>query len=135
MERYLFLKKLSALFQRCHRPPQRRRARLGGISVPQQQMQLMGIEPHDALLVGFRPGLEAPLRKPFLAEPESLAVVRQTLQGVAATRTKDKKRAAERVAGQRLAAQGCEAIDTFAEIDRLDRHEDPHLRSDLNHER
>jgi hypothetical protein len=35
--------------------------------------------------------------------------------------------------GQRLTAQGRQAVDAFAKIHRLDRHQNPHLRGDLDH--
>ena len=106
-----------------------------GIPVPQQQMQLMRIQRASAAAIGFGPSGEAPLRKPFLAEPKTLTVVDQAFDGVTTTRTKDKECPAQWVAGKSLTAQGCQAVDAFAEIDRLNRQEDPHVRSDLDHER
>jgi hypothetical protein len=132
VERYLFRKKVSA---RAHGPPQRSGVGLGGIAVPQQQVQLMGIEAQGALRAGFRPAPEAALRKPFLAEPESLPVVRQALEGVPPARAEDEERAAERIRRQCLTAECGQSIDAFAEIHWLNRYENPHLRGDLNHAR
>jgi hypothetical protein len=62
-----------------------------------------------------------------------LPVIDQTLEGVAAAGAENKERSAQRVAGQDLPAQGRQTIDAFAEIHRLDRHQDPHVWSDLDH--
>ena len=83
----------------------------------------MGIEPDTARGVRLRPVLKTALRKAFLAEPKTLAVVGQKLDRVTPPRTEDKQRTAQRVAGQRLAAQGSQTINALAEIDRLDRHQ------------
>jgi hypothetical protein len=54
---------------------------------------------------------------------------------VAAARTEYEKCATKRVTGQRLPAERRKTIDALSEIYGLDGHEDPHLRSDLDHER
>ena len=83
--------------------------------------------------VGLRPVLKRALRESFLAEPETLPVVGQKLDRVTSPRTEYKKRAAQWVAGQHLPAERGQAFDAFSKIDGFDRHENPHLRSDLNH--
>src|SRR6266581_4497041 len=89
LERSLNRKKLSG---RGDWPPQRCGAGLGGIPVPQQQVQLMRIEPDAALSVRLRPVLEAALRESLLAEPETLAVVGQNFDRVTTPRTENKQR-------------------------------------------
>src|SRR6187549_3962658 len=80
-----------------------------------------------------RPPSESPLGEPFLTQPKSLAVVDQALQGLATSTGKDKQSAAERIGFELLAAELRQSIDALAEVDRLNRQEDPHLRSDLDH--
>ena len=60
-----------------HPAPQGSGVNGAGIPVPQQQMQLMRIQRASAAAIGFGPSGEAPLRKPFLAEPKTLTVVHQ----------------------------------------------------------
>ena len=95
----------------------------------------MGIQAQSAVAIDFGPSCEAPLRKPFLAEPKTLTVIDQTFDGVTTTRTKDEERAAKRIARKGLTAESRQTVDAFAEIHRFNRQEDPHLRSDLDHER
>src|SRR5207245_8194910 len=85
--------------------------------------------------LGDGPSGEAALRKALLENPKTLSVVGQTLDGLTAARAEDKERSAKRVAGEHLAAQGRQPIDAFTEIHGLDRHQDPHVWSDLDHER
>src|SRR5436305_4858858 len=98
-------------------------------------MQLMWIQAQGRTRIGFGPSGEAALRESLLAETEPLPVVGQTLDGMATARAEYKKRPAKRLARQCLTAERGQAIDAFAEIHRLDRHQDPHVRGDLDHER
>jgi hypothetical protein len=80
-------------------------------------------------------GGELPLRKAFLRQSKTLAIVHQTLDGVASPRTENKERTTQRVAGKSLTTKGGQTVDAFAKINGLNRDQDPHLRSDLDHER
>src|SRR5664279_4012592 len=93
----------------------------------------MRIQAERSARTGFGPGRETAARESLLANPKSLAVVTQTLDGVATPRTEYKERAAQRVAGEHLPTECRQAVDALAEVNGLDRHEDPHLRGDLDH--
>jgi hypothetical protein len=54
---------------------------------------------------------------------------------MAPPRTEDKERTRKRIAAQGLTTEGGQAVNAFAEVHRLDRHQDAHLRSDLDHAR
>src|SRR2546427_7852919 len=98
-------------------------------------MQLMRIQTQRAAALRLGPAAEAALREPLLAQPKALAVIDETLEGVAPARAEDKERAPQRVAGQRLAAERGQPVDAFAEIDRLDCQKNPPVRGNLDHER
>src|SRR5947207_8441328 len=95
----------------------------------------MRIQTQSGARAGFGPAGEATLRKSLLADPETLAIVGQAFDSVAAARAEHEQRARKRVTGEGLPAQGGQTIDAFAEIDRLDGHEDPHVGSNLDHGR
>ena len=125
--------KLSGRFAWTHRPSERGGAGPGAIAVPKQQVQLMPITADAARGVGLRPVPKAALRESLLSEPETLVVVGENFDSVTSQRTEYKQRTAQRLAGQHTPAERGQAIDAFPEIDELDRHENPHLRRDLNH--
>src|SRR5229473_602205 len=98
-------------------------------------MQLMRIQTQRTTRAGFGPSGEAALREPFLAEPEALPIIGQTFDGVVAARAENKERPAQRVTQEHLPTQSRQPIDAFAEIHRLDRQQDAHVRGDLDHKR
>ncbi len=56
----------------------------------------------------------------------------QDLDGTACPAAKDEHPAGEGIAPKALTAELRQAVDPIAEVHRLYRHEDPHLRSNLN---
>jgi hypothetical protein len=68
-----------------------------------------------------------------LRQPKTLAVVNQTLNGVASSRDEDKETAAHGIGVQYLAAHGRKTIDAAPKIHGLNGHQDPHVRSNLDH--
>src|ERR1039457_5855951 len=95
----------------------------------------MHIQTQGGLLAAAGPPGEAALRKPFLAEPKALAIIHEDLKGSATTVREDEQRAGNRVGVKSLAANLHQPINAFSEIYRLDRQQQAHLRSNLNHER
>jgi hypothetical protein len=104
------------------------------VQVRHLQMQLMRIQPQGAAAIPrLGPTAEPALRKPFLANPETLPIVGQALDRVPAPRAKYEQGPLRRIDRERLAAKRREAVDPLAKIDRFDRQQNPHLRSDLDH--
>lgn len=101
---------------RGHPAPQRSRLRLGGISIPQEQVQLMRIQAHRSARTGHRPAGKAALGQALVAKPEPLAIVSQTADGMAPPRTEEKERAGKRIAAQGLTAERGQSIDPLAII-------------------
>src|SRR5664279_389415 len=95
----------------------------------------MHIQTHGGLLADTGPPAEASLRKPFLAEPKALAIIRKDLKGATATIRENEQRAGNRVGIEPLPANLHQPVNAFAKIYRLDRQQQAHLRRDLNHER
>jgi len=79
-------------------------------------MQLMRVQAQGGTGGGFGPAREAPLRKPFLQNPKALAIVRQTLDGMATTRTEYEERTGLRIAPQGLTAERRQTINALAVI-------------------
>src|ERR1700690_731844 len=80
-----------------------------------------------------RPEPKSPRRQTLLAEPKTLAVVDQNLQGFGAAIAKDKHRAAHGVRGKLLPAHPAQSINALPKIRRLHGHPNPHVRRELNH--
>src|SRR5258708_27784643 len=95
----------------------------------------MHIQTQGGLLAAAGPPAEAPLRASFLAEPKTLAVIHEDLQGSATTVREHEQRAGNRVRVKPLAANLHQPINAFSEIYRLDRQQQPHVWRELNHER
>jgi len=72
-------------------------------------------------------------RKTFLHEPKALAVIGETLNRSSPAVSKNEQTARKWVSLQHLFTDPRQSIDAIPEIDRFNRHEDPHLRSDLDH--
>jgi len=68
-----------------------------------------------------------------LADPKSLAIIDQRLDGGAAAISEDIHCAGKWVGLQLLFAYPCQTIDTTAKIDCLDRDQDAHLWRQLDH--
>src|SRR2546423_7407254 len=95
----------------------------------------MRVQTQPGARAGFGPAGEATLGKSLLTDPETLAIVDQTFDGLAAARAEHEQRARQGVSRECLPAQGSQTIDAFTEIDRLDGQEDPHVGSNLDHGR
>ena len=72
-------------------------------------------------------------RLPLVAEPKSLTVVHEQLQGRRLAIAEDEDRADERVVLERFLAEPRQAVDPAAKIGRLDGDQDLHLGGDLEH--
>ena len=72
---------------------------------------------------------------PLVAEPEPLAVIHEQLQRRRLAVAEDEDGAGERVVPEGLLAEPGQAVDPATKIDRLDGHQDLHLRRDLEHHR
>ena len=75
-----------------------------GVAVPDQQLELMHIQTQGRLLAAAGPPTEAPLRKPFLAEPKALAVIHEDLKGSTTAIQEYEQRAGNRVEVKSLTA-------------------------------
>src|ERR1035437_3738500 len=98
----------------------------------QQQLRLMRLE-HTGGLFAARPPHKSPLRQPFLRQPEPLAVIDQDTDRDPPTAPEYKQASREGICLKRVLAQPGERVDALPAIDRLDRHQDAHLRCDLDH--
>jgi hypothetical protein len=83
-------------------------------------------------VAGVAPAKSA-LRKPLVRQPKSLAVVHENAQSVLPAIAEHEQPPRERIGHQHLATHARQAVDPFAEIDRLHAYEDAHLRRDLDH--
>jgi hypothetical protein len=64
----------------------------------------------------------------------ALAIVDQDFEGGGASIAKDIECTAERVVSQGSATHASQSINAATQIDRLDRHEDPTLGTELEHQ-
>jgi hypothetical protein len=80
------------------------------------------------------PKAKLALGQPLLSIEVSLAIIDQDLDRSPAPGSKDEYATRERVLGQLLSANLSQAINAFAAVDRLDGHQDLHLRSELQHQ-
>src|SRR5689334_16762983 len=81
-----------------------------------------------------RPPRQAPLGKTLVAEPKSLTVIHEQLQGRRPPIAEDEDGAGERVVLEGLLAEPGQAVDAATEIGRLDGHQDFHVGRDLKHQ-
>ena len=112
--------------------PGRRGARLGRIAPHEQQLQLARLQ-HSGGLPGGGPEGELASRQPLAAQPKSLPVVDQDLDGRASAVAEDEQRPAEWVSLQAPSAGPRQSVDAGTEIDRLDRHQNAHVRRERDH--
>jgi hypothetical protein len=71
----LFAAQLSPLTRRRNRPPQRDSLGAGGLGIPKQRLELMGVQPEGRWFRIGRPPAKAPAGKAFLTEPKTLPVL------------------------------------------------------------
>jgi hypothetical protein len=95
----------------------------------------MGCERLGTLTGCAWPPAKAAHAQPLLAEPVSLAVIHEHLHRRRPPIAKGEDRSAERILTKRMLAQGHQAVDPLAKIDRFNRDQEPHLRGDLQHHR
>src|SRR4051812_2651380 len=84
---------------------------------------------------GRRPPREAALGKPLVAEPKSLTIVHEQLQGGCLAIAEDEDDAGKGVVLEGLLAEPRQAVDPTAKVSGLDGDEDLHLGCDLEHHR
>src|SRR5258708_13563811 len=104
-----------------------------GVARTQQHMELMGGQRLGAVVRRSGPPAEASLGKTLLAEPKTLPVVDEHFHRCCTPIAKHEHSAVKRILTQDLLAESHETVDAVAEVDGLDRDEDPHLRRDLQH--
>src|SRR5208282_1564249 len=123
----------AALTCGCDRPPQRHRLGAGRLGIPKQRLELMGIQPEGRWFrLGWPPG-KAPGGKAFLAQPKTLAIENEALQRLAPPTRKNHQSTRHRNDLEMLPAHMRQAVYPLAEIHRLDRQPNPHLRGNLDH--
>jgi len=81
----------------------------------------------------FGPKFKLSRRKAFLHEPKALAVICETLNRGSPAVSKNEKAAGKWIVLQYPFTDSGQSIDAVPEINRFNRNEDPHLRSDLDH--
>ena len=64
-----------SLTRRRNRPPQRHSLGAGGLGIPKQRLELMGVQPEDRWFRIGWPPRKAPGGKAFLTEPKTLPVI------------------------------------------------------------
>jgi hypothetical protein len=130
--RVQFLLRL-ALTRRRNRSPQRHSLGAGGLGIPQQRLELMGVQPEDRWFRIGRPPGKAAGGKAFLTQPKTLPVKYEALQRFAPPTRKNHQSTCHRVDFEMLPAHLRQAVYSFPEIHRLDCQPNPHLRGDLDH--
>jgi len=107
-----------------------------GIAVPKKHLKLLGEQrPSSAgAFLSLWPPTESTLTEPFLTEPKALTVINEGLERCGRLIAKDEHTAAEGVLSEHLTADPTQAIDAFPEVLRLHRHQESHLRRDLDHD-
>src|SRR5271165_4246815 len=118
---------------RAHPPPHRRGYRIR-VAGGQQHLRLIGLQ-HPRGLLAARPPHQAPFRQPLLRQPEPLPVIDQDADRRSPPAAKPKQTTRERIRLQFLLAQLGQRVDALSSIDRFDRHQDAHLRRNLDHAR
>jgi hypothetical protein len=116
-----------------NRPPRRFDLRVRGIAIPEKQLEFVHGALGNALLIVAGPPAEFPRGQPLLAEPKSLAVVREESHGGSATVPEAEHGTSQGVGAKDFAAEVSQAIDSVAEVDRSDGKENPHVRGELDH--
>ena len=108
---------------------------MGGrrIAAAEQYAQLVSFQGMDAARPRLRPPTKTSLREPLLAQPEPLAVINKDFDGRRPTVAKYKDNPLKRVVPKLFLADPCQPVNAIAEIRRLDRDQNPHVRRQLNH--
>lgn len=81
----------------------------------------------------FGPESKPSRRKALLHKPKSLTVICKTLYGCSSAVSKNEQATGKWIALQRLFTDSGQSIYTVPEINSFNRHQDPHLRGDLDH--
>ena len=82
-----------------------------------------------------RPPGKPAFGKPFLAQPEPLAIIYEHFNGVGPFIAKDEHMTRKRIGSQNLSTHLSQTVNAFSEIRWRYGQEYSHLRGDLNHER
>ena len=85
------------------------------------------------LITAGRPMPETAIGKSLVAEPKSLAVVNQHLDGGPPPIAENEHGPREGVFFQDFFAMACQTVYSTAKVGRLDGNQYPHLRRDLKH--
>src|SRR5450631_414119 len=80
-----------------------------------------------------RPVRKFPVRQTLMADPKSLAVVNQNLDCRTSAVTEDEQPTRVRIGIQLRSAHSRQPIDAGAKVDARHRHQDTHLRGELDH--
>ena len=120
--------------RRLHAAPRRRAFGRLRIAAGEQHLKLMRLKRSRGIISwSARPEPKSSRRQSLLAEPKTLTVVDQNLQGFGASVPKDEHRAAHGIAGKLLPAHPAQSINASPKIRRLYGHPNPHVRRELNH--
>src|SRR6266446_2947552 len=120
------------LFQHPDSPPHRRRADPRHIASRHQQLHLIGFQCFGWFR-RLRPPHESSTRETLLGQPVSLPVIAEQSDRGSTAAPKHEHTAGKRIRCQFLLTEPCESVYALSTIDRLDGHQHPHLRRDLNH--
>ena len=99
----------------------------------EQHQQLVRSQALGASLRHRGPPGKMPLGKSLVTKPKTLAVVHECLERRPFAITEDEHSTGEGILLKCFLAEPRQAIDAAAKIGRLDRHQDLHLRCDLEH--
>src|SRR5271157_4518272 len=94
----------------------------------------MGLQ-HPRGLLAARPPHKTPFREPLLRQPEALPVIHQNADRGSPPAAKHKQTTRERIRLLFLLAQSGQRVDALSSIHGFDRHQDAHLRRNLDHAR
>jgi hypothetical protein len=123
MERKLFFGARKCSTRHGYGSPERRSFSLSRIAVPEQQLQLMRLDPAHSLSAFRRPPSEPAFRQAFLAKPKTLPVVRENLDRFAIATAEYEEGTTKWFGLQLLATHRHQAIDALAKVHWLYRDE------------
>lgn len=98
----------------------------------QKQLRLIGLQRLRRAVACGPPGKTA-FGKPLLRKPKALAVISQQANRGGTAAAKNENAAGEWIGSEFFAAQLHQGVYAFSSVDRLNGHQDPHLRRDLQH--
>jgi hypothetical protein len=107
-----------ALARRRNRPPQRHSLGAGGLGIPKQRLELMGVQPEGGWFRIGRPPRKFSDREPFLTQPKTLPVKYEALQRLAPSTRKNHQGTRHRVDFEMLPAHLRQAVYSFPVIPR-----------------